>query len=260
MLSTAAAVKEANIPTFIDLLPKILAHPGVVERMRSSQTPGDELLRLAVGFLAQVGIAIQWVRQSPSSPGYEPWLTKHSVDPVFARAMALMVVRRGNRVADESKRLSAVVSAIRFLAKPGRHRRAIPNRVGVLLAAWEETSVIEEMFSDAGLDESELVLLLKSAAQGNDCAYSRLTEVAASLLPHLPIRRGPKISAASAAHEFFLEEVVLPRGPHAYTWSPNEEKCTDPLTQATRQEFGCPDFDPRPAYRRLKARQKPKSN
>jgi hypothetical protein len=29
---------------------------------------------------------------------------------------------------------------------------------------------------------------------------------------------------------------------------------TDPLTEATRLEFNVPEFDPRPAYRRVKAR------
>jgi hypothetical protein len=42
-------------------------------------------------------------------------------------------------------------------------------------------------------------------------------------------------------------------GSRAYTWSDEQEIFTDPLTNATRLEFGKPDFDPRPAYRRVRA-------
>jgi hypothetical protein len=41
-----------------------------------------------------------------------------------------------------------------------------------------------------------------------------------------------------------------------YTYSPDLEDFTDELTKATRIEFGDPNFDPRPAVRRARARQK----
>jgi hypothetical protein len=170
--------------------------------------------------------------------------------------MARLLVRSGNRSAKESVRLPAVVRAVRFLANPAHKGRAISRRVDVLLAAWEETSIIETIFADAGLDEFEFIRSLKSVAEGHEFAYQRLTEIAASVAPHLSIRRGLKVSAASAAHEFFLEYAVMPLEPRSYSWNELKGTFTDPVTEATRLEFGRRHFDPRPAYRRLKARQK----
>jgi hypothetical protein len=199
---------------------------------------------------------VQRVAESPPSPGYEPWLIERGINPILARMMARLLVRRGKRPAKESVRLPAVVRAFRFLANPRRNRPAISRRVDVLLRAWEETSIIETIFDDAGLDEFEFIRLLKSVAEGHQVGYRRLTEIAASLAPHLPVRRGRKVSAASAAHEVFLEYAVMRMEPRAYSWNEPKGQFTDPVTEATRREFVRRPFDPRPAYRRLKARQK----
>jgi hypothetical protein len=197
---------------------------------------------------------IQRAAESPPSVGYEPFLVERSLDPILPRLMARLLVRRGKRCANESVRLPAVVGAIRFLAKPGRGRRMILRKAEVLLGAWEETSIIETIFDDASLRESEFIGLLKSAAEGHEVACPRITVIAAAVAPHLSIPRGLKVSAASAAHEFFLESVVGPIEPRAYTWNESLGKCTDPATEATRREFANSNFDPRPAYRRWKSR------
>ena len=79
-----------------------------------------------------------------------------------------------------------------------------------------------------------------------------------SIAPHLLVSRGRKVSAASAAHEFLLEDFGEMTGWRAYTWSFDEDGYTDPLTKATQLEFKNPDFDPRAAYRRLKIRRESK--
>jgi hypothetical protein len=249
-----AAVKEANVPTLADHLQEYLTRPDVVKRMKPLQPACDGLLRAFSGFCTLIGAVIQRVAESPPSKGYEPWLIERSINPIVARMMAGLLVRRGNRIAKESVRLTAVVRAVRFLAKPGRNRRAISSRVDVLLAAWEETSVIETIFADAGLNEFEFMRLVKSVSEGDEGAFHRFTEIAASLAPHLPIRRGLKVCAASAAHEFFLEYTVKRMEPRAYTWNEPKGQFTDSATEATRREFARRHFDPRPAYRRLKAR------
>ena len=249
-----AAVKEANIPTLVDHLQEYLTHPDVVERMKPLQTACDGLLRALSGFCKQIGAVVQRVAESPPSPGYEPWLIERGSNPILARMIAGLLVRIGNRSAEESRRLPAVVRAIRFLAKPGRKRRAISGSVRVLLAAWEKTSIIETIFDDADLSASEFIGLLKSVVEGHEVSWRRITEIAAAVAPHLSIPRGLKVSAASAAHEFFLECVVGPIELRAYTWNEIPGKCTDPATEATRREFANSNFDPRPAYRRLKSR------
>lgn len=112
---------------------------------------------------------------------------------------------RGTRQANESRRLPAVVGAIRFLAKPGRRRRAILRRAEVLLAAWDETSIMETIFDNASLSVG-VIGLLKSVVEGRAVAWRRITEIAATFtLPSIP--RGRKISAASASHQLLLEEL-----------------------------------------------------
>jgi hypothetical protein len=242
------------VPTLVDVLATYLTRPDVVERMQPSQNACNTL-KVFGAFFAQIGAAILRVAESPPSPGYEPWLVEHGSNLIAARGLAGLTVRVGQRRAKEGERRREVFDAIRFLAKPGRQWRAIMPRVDIVLAAWEETSIIETIFDEAGLDDLEFIGLLKLVAEGDEIASGRLAEIAASLSRRLSGRRGPKPSAASAAHEYFLESVV-PRmeRPRAYTWNDLEGRCTDTVTEATRREFNDPDFDPRPAYRRMKSR------
>jgi hypothetical protein len=238
------------MPTITDHLQDFLkfffSQPEIAERLK----PYDAALEKVRAFGFEI---VRRVQETPPSPGYESWLVAHGVHPLFGRTLAGLTVRSGNRVAKDRARLPTVASAIKFLASPGHHHGSISRRVAVLLAAWKETSVVETIFDTAGLDVFEFVRLLESYSAGNETEYPRLREIAASLAPHLPVRRGPKISAASAAHEFFLKNVVAElETRHAYTWDAYQGKCTDSATEATRREFSRPSFDPRPAYRRSK--------
>jgi hypothetical protein len=232
-----------------------LTRPDIPERIEPLQ-PAWDLFRAFREFCILIGAVILNVAKSPPSPGYEPLLIKYGIDPIASRMMARLAVRSGRRSAKDGQRRSAVVSAIRFLAKPRRNRPAISRRVKVLLAAWEETSTIETIFEDAAFDEFEFISLLKSVAEGNEVAFHRLTEIAASVAPHLPNPQGPKVRAASAAHEFFLDSKVMGTELHAYTWNNSEGTCTDPVTEATRLEFNLRRFDSRPAYRRIWAKKR----
>jgi hypothetical protein len=241
----AQPVTQASGRTLIDYLKEYLARPNVVERMKPWQTAYDGLLKAFSRLCELTGAVIQRAAESPPSVGYEPFLVERKLDPILARSMARLLVRRGKRCANESIRLPAVVGAIRFLAKPGRGRRAILRKAEVLLEAWEETSIVETIFDDASLMESEFIGLLKSV-EGHEVACPRIREIAAAVAPHLSVPRGLKVSAASAAHEFFLESVVGPIEPRAYTWNEILGKCTDPATEATRREFANSNFDHRP--------------
>jgi len=121
----------------------------------------------------------------PPSPSYEPYLVERSVDPILARALSRILVRRGNRVALESATLEEVVSAIRFLAKPGRRKQLIADRVDVLLVALAQTTVFEKITRDTDLELSEFILSLKAVAEGREDAYHQLTKSAASVAPYL---------------------------------------------------------------------------
>jgi hypothetical protein len=130
----------------------------------------------------------------------------------------------------------------------------------IVLDASNETSLVDEGFKAAGLSESEFIYLLKCQAKGEHVDRDRIAEIAAEVSPHLSIRRGPKVTAWSAAHEFLLEEGIKPSGKRRpYLGRNRSEEWVDPVTEATRLEFDVPGFDPRPARRRVKARRSPKS-
>jgi hypothetical protein len=118
----------------------------------------------------------------------------------------------------------------------------------ILLSARRDSFVLEEIFQNADIEFAEL---LEPAIEGRESAHCRLRAMAAAVAPRIRVNRGPKICAASAAHEFFLKESTPLIGSRAYTWDDIAEDYVDELTQATRIEFGEPDFDPRPARRRL---------
>jgi hypothetical protein len=185
------------------------------------------------------------------SPGYEPLLMVAGWGQLLARGMAKLAVRHGRRRADESRRQRAVFEAIRFLAKPQRRRSAIACRAKLLYRAWNETSLIETIFDEVGITECEFIRLLESLVEGRKVDCNRIAEIAAMISPQLSLRRGPKVRAASAAHEFLLDsefEFSSRCRPAAY--QKRAAEYVDPLTAATRLEFGEPDFDPRPARRR----------
>ena len=82
-----------------------------------------------------------------------------------------------------------------------------------------------------------------------------LTDIAAAVAPHISIKRGAKITAASAAHEFlFRQELELSIKRRPYLGRRRKGAYCDPKTEATRLEFNKPTFDSRPARKRLKAR------
>ena len=238
---------EVDILTGFDLKAYV-QRPDVLEQLKSSSEP----LNSFFNFFAMIGLAIKKVAESPPSRGYEPLLIGY-FNPIVARGMARLVIHHGRRRAAQSGWHRGVFDAIRFLAERDRQPRAIFTRAQLLLEAWDKTSIIETVFDETGLSATEFIGLLKAFVEGRDVDCRRITEISARLAPHLSLRRGPKISAASAAHEFFLAVIERNYGPHAYTWNALEDDFTDPVTKATRMEFDEPGFDPRPTHRRRKA-------
>jgi hypothetical protein len=110
-------------------------------------------------------LAINKVAEFPPSPGYEPLLIRYGLNPIFARTMAIIAIRHGKRRAMESGWHRRIYEAVRFLAEPDRQRRAILARAQLLLEAWDKTSIIETVFDEIGLIESEFIGLLKALSR-----------------------------------------------------------------------------------------------
>src|SRR5271167_1973130 len=126
-----------------EYLEEYLARPDVVEQLKPVEALFVELSNVFRGMYLMAWTIAQRAVESSPSKAYEPFLIEHGVKPVWARGLASLTISRGRRRANESQRLPAVVGAIRFLAKPGRGRRSIRRKAEVLLAAWNETSIIE---------------------------------------------------------------------------------------------------------------------
>jgi hypothetical protein len=197
------------------------------------------------------GKMLQQAASRPPSPGYEPYHVRRGTNPILARGMGAIAVRSGTRTAAEEPRRRAIFDAIRFLAKAKKPTPAVLRRVQTLVNGAAQTSVIETAFYEAKLHEGEFIGLLIDCREGRPVNFQRIGEIAATVATHLRIHRGPRISPASAAHQFILEN--SPAEARRPAWCPIKKKFTDPFTEATRREFGLRDFNPLPAYRRSKA-------
>jgi hypothetical protein len=258
--STFDPVVEAQMRAAVDYLADHLfakePQLDVIGEEKSLLPGAQTFVDIFFQVVTLIGHAVVRVSELPPSRGYEPLLIANGWNPIAARGLAVIAVRSGKRQAKESKWHRPVSDAIRFLAVPGRQKRAILARVKVLITAWKETSIIETAFHKAGLHETEFINLLEATSKGENVDYQHLAKIAAGIAPHLSLSRGPKISAPSATLEFLLEdgapELIKKRRPHS-RHSRSEEYC-DALTEATRREFATPHFDSRSARRRLKAR------
>jgi hypothetical protein len=170
-------------------------------------------------------------------------------DPLLARALAHLALRIGRQLAEAAKCRRQVVQAIRIIAKPASRTSGVRKAATFLLAASDKCSAVETLFYEANFSASEFLELLYSIVYCGELDQRRVIEIAADISSRLRTRRGRTLSPASAAHEFLLDHLQC-----GYTWNVGYEDYSDPLTQATRQEFDDPDFSPRSARRRMNAR------
>jgi hypothetical protein len=200
------------------------------------------------------------VESAAPVPGYEALLVERGQHPLIARSLSYGLIRLGNDEANKASTHRLVADTLRFLAKPGRTRRAISRKADVLLGVWNATSTLGDAFHGSDISVFDFIEALEGAGRGDFAACRRVTEVAAVLAPGLSIRRGPKVSEASFAHQLLLQYLADSAGAKSYTYNEIRGDFTDPLTRATRSAFDDPRFDPRPAFRRHRDRQRQKSN
>jgi hypothetical protein len=269
------ADSESAMPTIVDLLANYLVPrfesvtlEAGCERFResliglrdafgalvaSSGRCRESLIRLG----EPIDRLIFFVANSRPSVGYEPLLCEGGYPRAIARAFAMLTFRIGKRRAKEGKRQTEVFSAFRFLAKPHRRPDAIARRAKILIAAWQETSILEALLDKVGIHVSELLSLLDDAARSVSHEYLRLQEIANRVVRSQSLPMGPKRTAQSISMEYFLRH--FPRhsnGPQAFGQK-HPDRDSDLVAEATRREFGLSQFDGRPARRRIKRAIKP---
>jgi hypothetical protein len=252
-VDTATEAKLYNVASFLaDAL--FGDQPCPDPKTRLSQEETDHLLNF-VGLSFMIGGIALKVSELPPSPGYEPMLREHGFNSISARGLAHLLVKSGKRQEKEEQLRLSVVKAIRGLAQPQAESQLL-ERARIVLQAADESTIVDTICCEVGLREFDLSAPLQALVSGKPVDRQRLTEIIEKLTPALSVRRGPKRSAASAAHEFALASGLPAQlGCSAYTLNDVMGDFTDPLTQATRREFSDPHFDPRPAHRRVKKRQ-----
>jgi hypothetical protein len=210
------------------------------------------LVPALLGVLGRLAEAVERLERLPPIP-YERALIDHGQHPTIARLLAHYVI---HLTADEMARLERrrqLVRAVRFLAKPWRSSRAIRTEAARLVSApdlwsWSHFTL------ESGHSETQFWEALEAAALGDPAACRRAAQIAAAIVPHLSVRRGPRTKPASRAHELLLMYLNGQSQSTSYTWDDLSGDFIDPMTLATRISFEDPDFDPRPARRRQKRR------
>jgi hypothetical protein len=198
--------------------------------------------------------AVERLERIPPAPGYEPLLIARGQHPLVARMMSYAIIKFSAEAASEDRMERKAVDAIRFLAKPGRRKRAVSRRVDWLVHDWDGASGLTRLRGGDIISLHDFTSALESFARGDPGAREHLTQTAAAIVPLLSVRRGRRASRATIAHQMFLSIFRVMVGSASYTWGSAQEDFTDPLTRATRLAFGDPDFDPRPAFRRERRR------
>jgi hypothetical protein len=215
----------------------------------------DEIMMMEAALwpYAMAAAAAVKIAGLPASTGYEPALIQLGVNQLPARAMAHLAANSGKRQAKEQQLRPQVVKTIKALTSASRER--LLSYAVYLQQIADESTIIDTICCEVDLREWNLLEPLRRIADDESADRQCLVAVVAKLRPALRVPRGRKTSAASFAHQFLLEG-GLPKHLNcsALTYDAETEDFTDPLTRATRTEFGNNDFDPRPASRRAQGR------
>lgn len=192
----------------------------------------------------------------PKDKGYAKFLVALGYDPNWAGMLAAMFVEEGRVRAATSAKRTEFSRALRRLADPRLKTEAFLANAQVVNEAMNGTLLTSGLFEDLRPLEGLLFIReLRFCLAGDLSRRAEVARIAKAVWRRVAVSRGPKLTLASAAHEYFLESQSIFR-PTGFTWSPDTEDFTDRLTQATREEFDDPDFNPVPARRRLKAKQR----
>jgi hypothetical protein len=191
----------------------------------------------------------------PKDRGYAKFLATLGYDRNWAGMLAAKIVEEGRVRAATSQKKREFAQALRRLTNPRLETEAFLANAKVVSEAVNGTLLTDGLFEDLRLFEGlEFIRELRFCLAEDLSGRAEVCRIAKAIWRRVVVSRGPKLTHSSAAHEYFLESQSI-FGPAAFTWSPEDEDFTDRLTQATREEFDDPDFNPVPARRRLRAKQ-----
>ena len=138
------------MPTFDDHFVAELARSGVLERLKPWGELFVEFQKMLGGMFLMASAIAERAEENFPSKAYGPYFEAQGFAPFLARGLGSLTISLGKRQAKEAKRVAPVVEAIRFLARGDGQRRAIVSRAKLVLAASQETSIVDELFSQRG--------------------------------------------------------------------------------------------------------------
>lgn len=245
--------KSLATTSAVDLPPELLVRVAVaMDAIAPRLVDGFEN---AVPAVHRIADAVQAIESSHPVPGYEEQLRSPEDHPVVAKAMAHQVLRLGEERLTQAEPSRMLASAVRALLRAEKSSHLVVSRRAAQIKIALTNSVAKKAFEQACEQAGEISAiyniepLLNEVIERQGASREALLTICRKVKPRLPDPRGRSRKLISATHEVFLE--VTGR---AYTHDPVNEDFIDPATQATRIAFSEPDFDPRPARRRLNKR------
>ena len=190
----------------------------------------------------------------PKDKGYAKFLTALGYDRNWAGMLAATIVEEGRVRAATSQRKTEFARALRGLADPRLETAAFLANAKMALEAMGGTRLTRGLFDRLPPFEGlSFIRGLRLCLAGDLSGRAEVSRIAKAIWRRVTVSRGAKLTHASAAHEYFLESQSIFR-PAGFTWAADSENFTDRLTQATREEFDDPNFNPLPAWRRMRAK------
>lgn len=136
--------------------------------------------------------------------GYGKFLETLGYDRNWAGMLAAMIVEEGRVRAATSKRKAEFARALRQLANPRLETEAFLANAKVALEAMSGTMLTRGLF-DKPFDGMSFVRALRFCLAGEMSWRSEVTRIADTTGRRVAVSRGPKLTLASAAHEYFLK-------------------------------------------------------
>ncbi len=161
----------------------------------------------------------------PKDKGYAKFLVTLGYDPNWAGMLAAVIVEEGRVRAATSKKRKEFSRALRQLADPRLGTEAFLVNAQVVLEAMTGTTLTIELSDDRRpFADVAFIFQLRYCVAGDLSGRAEVVRMAKTVC-RVVVPRGPRLTHASAAHEYFLESQSIFRSA-TFTWSPDDQGCS----------------------------------
>ncbi len=142
----------------------------------------------------------------PKDRGYARFLAAHGYDPNRAGLLAAKIVEEGRVRAATSKLSTEFAQAPHQLANPCLEAEAFLANCRLVRETMDGTALATGLFRELRLFEGLVFIReLRFCLAGDLSGRAEVTRIASAVWRRAVVSRGPKLSHASASHEYFLE-------------------------------------------------------